>query len=256
MDQLQRTDTEKTVLRWGGLAGLVGGVLFIIVFGIVGVFVGEEPAGVEGAIARFPDIKAARTVENGLYLVVLALWAIHVVAVFRALRETSLAPALVGCVLGLAGLAVLAAGALPHAASVLISDLYHAPGATPTDQATLALVWHGTQGIFNALLVTGLVILPMSVLAFGAAMLGNPAFGRRRGRATIALGVVGAVAAVALLVDPLSFIAVVGVFALIAFHLVVGWRMFRLATEPANVWAATPATEQVPRPTTRGVVSP
>ncbi len=244
MDQLQRTDSEKAVLRWGGLAGLVGGVLFIIVFGIVGVFVGEEPAGVEGAIMRFPDIMAARTVENGLYLVVLALWAIHMIALFRALRETSLAPALFGCALGLVGLAVLAAGALPHAASVSISDLYHDPGATPADQATLALVWQGTQGIFNALLVTGLVILPMSLLAFGAAMLGNPAFGRRRGRATIALGVVGAVAAVALLVDPLSFVALVGVFALIAFHLVVGWRMYRLSNDPANVRAAMPVTER------------
>lgn len=244
MDQLQRTDSEKTVLRWGGLAGLVGGALFIIVFGIVGVFVGAEPAGVEGAIMRFPDIRAARTLENGLYLVVLALWAIHTVALFRALRETSLAPALVGCVLGIVGLAVLAAGALPHAASVLISDLYHAPGATPTDQATLALVWQGTQGIFNALLVTGLVILPMSLLAFGAAMLGSPAFGRRRGRATIALGVVGAVAAVALLVDPLSFIAVVGVFALIAFHVTVGWKVYRLSKDPSTVRAAMPVTER------------
>ena len=184
MDQLQRFETENRVPRWGGLAGLIGGVLFIIVFGIVGVFVGAEPAGPDGAIARFPDIRAARTVENGLYLVVLALWAIHVVALFRALRETSLAPALVGGALGILGLAVLAAGALPHAASVAIADLYHAPGATPADQATLALIWQGTEGIFNALLVTGLVILPMSLLAFGAAMLGDPAFGKRYGRAS------------------------------------------------------------------------
>ena len=142
---------------------------------------------------RFPDIRAARTVENGLYLVVLALWAIHVVALFRALRETSLAPALFGCVLGILGLAVLAAGALPHAASVAISDLYHALGRRPRIRRRLALIWQGTQGIFNALLVTGLVILPLSLLAFGVAMLGDPGLRQaiwsrehraRRGRAS------------------------------------------------------------------------
>lgn len=53
------------------------------------------------------------------------------------------------------------------------------------------------------------------------------------------LGVLGAGAAVALLVDPLSFIAVIGVFALIVFHLVVGWRLYRgsasLASGPPPV---------------------
>ena len=46
----------------------------------------------------------------------------------------------------------------------------------------------------------------------------------------LALGVIGAGAAVALLLDPLSFIAVVGFFALIVFHLVVGWKVNRLST--------------------------
>jgi hypothetical protein len=229
VDQLQTFDTEKSVLRWGGLAGVLGGALFIVVFAIVGVFVGAEPAGLEGAITRFPDIRAARTVENGLYLVVLALWATHYLALFRALREKSLAPALFGCVLGVLGLAVLAAGALPHAASVAISDLYHAPGASAADQATLSLVWQGTQGIFNALLVTGLVILPVSLVVLGAAMFEAPAFGRRYGLVGVLLGVVGLGAAIALLVDPLSFIAVVGVFTLIAFHLVVGWKVHGLS---------------------------
>jgi hypothetical protein len=221
---------EQVVLRWGGLAGILGGVLFILVFVIVGLFVGADPAGPEGTITRFPDIRAGRTVENGLYLLVLLLWVAHLVALYRTLRGSSLAPALIGCVVGVLGLGVLAAGAVPHAASVPISDLYHAPGATPADQATLVLVWQATQGIFNALLVTGLVILPFSLVALGVAMLGARQFGKAYGWVSVALGVVGIGAAIALLIDPLSFIAVVVIFALIAFHLVVGWKVFRLST--------------------------
>jgi len=62
---------------------------------------------------RFPDIRAARTVENSLYLGVLLLWVIHCLALYRGLRRTSPTPALFGTALSILGLVVLAAGALP-----------------------------------------------------------------------------------------------------------------------------------------------
>jgi hypothetical protein len=217
---------------------MLGGLLFIVVFLLVGIVVGADPAGPAGAIARFPEIRALRTVENGLYLVVLVLFVVHVLALYRALRATSGAPALFGSALSIIGLAVLAVGALPHAVSVPISDLYHAPGTTPADQATLVLVWQATQAIFNALLVTGLVIIPFGFLGLGAAMVRTPSLGPGYGWASVALGVVGGGAAVALLVDPPSFIAVVGIFALIAFHLIVGWKTFRISR------LVVPATER------------
>src|SRR5215211_5928065 len=106
-------DEEQSVLRWGGLAGIVGGILLVVVFVIVGVFVGPDPAEPEGLVMRFPDVRAAHVVEEVLYLAVLALWVIHVLALYRALRGTSLAPALFGTsALGIMGLGVLAAGAL------------------------------------------------------------------------------------------------------------------------------------------------
>jgi hypothetical protein len=234
MDYPQTFDADSRVLRWGGLAGILGSVLFLIVFVIVGVFVGADPTEPAGAVMRFPDIRAGRTVENGLYLVVLLLWVTHFLALYRALRGSSPAPGLFGSVLGIVGLVVLAAGALPHAASLPISNLYHAPGTTPADQALLALVWQGTQGIFNALLVTGLVILPIGVTLLGVGMLGSPAFGTGYSWASVGLGVVGLGAAVALLVDPLSFIAVVGAFAIIGFHLAVGWKVYRMSRAPVQ----------------------
>ena len=222
---------DRSLLRWGGLAGIAGGLLFILIFVVVVLFVGTDltAADAEEWVERFPDIRAARTVENSLYLAVLILWVAHFLALYRALRETSLAPALFGSVLGVVGLGVLAAGALPHVAQTPIADLYHAPGSTPAEQTTLVLLWQGTQGIFDALLIVGLVILPIALVSLGVAMLGTPSFGKRYGAVSVVLGVLGVVAALVLLVDPLSSIAVVGVFVLIVFNLVLGWKVYTLS---------------------------
>ena len=226
---MQVIDEEKSVLRWGGLAGILGGIIFILVFVIVIAFVGADPAQPEGEVMRFPDIRAARTLENSLYLMVLILWITHFLALYRALRGTSLAPALFGSVLGIVGLGVLAAGALPHVAQAPISDLYHAPGASPEDQAALVLMWQVTEGIFDALFGVGLLLVPIGFVALGVAMLGAPAFGRGFGGVSVVVGVVGVVAASILLVEPLSPSAFVGVLALIVFHLVVGWKLYSLS---------------------------
>jgi hypothetical protein len=130
------------------------------------------------------------------------------------------------------GLGVLAAGALPHVATAPISNLYHAPGATPQDQATLVLLWQATQGIFDALFGVGLLLVPIGFVALGVAMLGAPAFGRGFGGVSVVVGVVGVVAASILLVDPLSPSAFIGVLALIVFHLVVGWKVYSLSRAP------------------------
>jgi hypothetical protein len=114
----QVMEQDKTVLRWGGLASIGGGLLFILIFVIVMVFAGPDPAGPEGPIMRFPDIRLVRTVENGLYLAVLVLWVPLFLALYRCLRRSGAAPALFGSALSILGLGVLAAGALPHVATV------------------------------------------------------------------------------------------------------------------------------------------
>ena len=130
---------------------------------------------------------------------------------------------------------MLAADSLHHPWQTPISDLYHAPGATPEDQATLVLIWQATQGIFNTLFVTGLVLLPIGVIALGVAMFKAPAFGKGFGGLSVVLGVVGVVAASVLLVDPPSPVAILGVFALIVFHLVLGWKVYSLSRAPWGV---------------------
>ena len=225
MNDLQKMAQEKSVLQWGGLAGVLGGIIFILVFVIVGVFAGLEPVGV----MNYPDVKTALKVGDSLYLVVIILWVIHFLALYRALRETSLTPALFGSVLSILGLVVLAVDSLHFPWQTAISDLYHAPGATLADQATLVLVWQATQGIFSSFLGTGLFLLPIGVIALGAAMLGAPAFGKGLGWMTVTIGVVSLVATTVFLVDPPSSVIAFGVFGLIVFHLVLGWKVYRLS---------------------------
>ena len=130
------------------------------------------------------------------------------------------------------GLGVLAVGALPHVAQAPISDLYHAPGASTEEQATLALLWQANQGIFDALFGAGLVLVPIGFIALGVAMVGTSAFGKGFGWLSVVLGVVGVVAGTVLLLDPLSPSAFAGVLALIVFHLVLGWKVYRLSRAP------------------------
>jgi hypothetical protein len=236
---LVRDEPADSTLRWGALAGVLGSLLMLFVFGFVAVFVGMEEVSAEQAVERFPDIRAARTVENGLYLLVLLLWAVHVLGLYRELHRTSPAPALFGAVLSILGLGVLAAGALPHVATAPISDLFHAPGATPQGRATLVVQWEATQGMFDALLVTGLVILPIGLLALGTAMTGAPGFGRRIGGTTVVLGVLGLAAATAILID-VSPVGAVGLLVLIAFHLILGWRTHRTLGSKTHRLARTP----------------
>ena len=226
----QRHQENRSIPRWGGLAGIAGSVLFVVVFAIVMIFAGPEPAGPAGPISRFPEIRVARTVENGLYLAVLVLWVPLALALFHSLRRTRPACALFGSALNILGLAVLAAGAIPHVVTSRLSDLYHADGTTPAEQATLVLLWQANQGMFDALLLVGLLVMPVGVILFGLAMRRDPAFGKVTGNLSVTLGVLGLAAATAMLVDPLSPVAALGIFALIGFHLLAGWKTYRLST--------------------------
>jgi uncharacterized protein DUF4386 len=221
---------DSSISRWGGLAGIGGSVLFVVVFAIVLIFAGPEPAGPAGPISRFPEIRVARTLENGLYLAVLVLWVPLALALFHSLRRTRPASALFGSALNIVGLAVLAAGAIPHVVTSRLSDLYHAGGATPDEQATLVLLWQANQGMFDALLLVGLLVIPVGVILLGLAMRRDPVFGKVTGNVSVAFGVVGLAAATVMLIDPLSAVAALGVFALIGFHLFAGWKTYRIST--------------------------
>jgi Domain of unknown function (DUF4386) len=232
MHDTRTNEQTDSMMRWGGRAGILGSILMLFTFGFVAAFVGMDITP-EQSLTTFPEIRVTRTVENSLYLGVLLLWLIHGLGLYRALRRTSPTPALVGAALSLLGLALLAAGAIPHVATAPLSDLYQAPGATPQDQATLVLLWHGIEAMFEALLYTGLVILPLGLIALGRAMFGAPGYGPRLGGTTLALGAAGLAAATAVLAGATDM-AAVGIFALIGFHLLLGRRTLKLAKAPRS----------------------
>ena len=105
---MQITKEEMGVLRWGGLAGILGSVSLILAF-VAEVGFGPQDASDAAQMAMiFPDVRVALTVGNITYLTALVLWVPLFVALYRVLRGTSLAPALFGGVVGVLGLGVLA----------------------------------------------------------------------------------------------------------------------------------------------------
>jgi hypothetical protein len=236
MSESQRVEQERGVLRWGGLGGMAGSVLLVVVFAIVAVFVGShanEPLG-------FPGVRVARTVEDGLYLAVMILWIPLFLALYRALRHERLAPSLFGSALGIVGLVMLAAGALPHVTTLAVSDLAHAPGAAIGDQAAQEL-WKAAYAVFDALLIVGQILTTIGVVCLGAAMIKNPKFGKAIGWTSVVLGAAGAVASLFLLWNPGSPVAMVAMAGLILFGAVSGSKAYRLSRHPQPIAASVSA---------------
>lgn len=217
-------EQERGVLRWGGLGGMVGSLVLVIVFAIVAVFVGSDPNEPMG----FPGVRVARAFEDGLYLSVMILWIPLFLALYRALRQERLAPALFGSALGIVGLVVLAAGALPHMVTLAVSDLVQTPGATISNESALEL-WKAAYAVFDALLTTGLILTTIGIICLGTAMIKSTKFGKRIGWTSVALGVAGVVASLVGLWNPASPAAMVAMFGLIVFCAASGWKMYRVS---------------------------
>jgi hypothetical protein len=229
MNDLQMVEQDKGVLRWGGLAGILGSIFFILTMVFVIVFIGPDPTSLTDWVSRFPDIHMARVVENGIYLVALILEIPLFLAVFWALRKTSLAPALFGSVLGIAGLISMIVSATPHVAHAPLSELYHAAGATPEAQAIIAIIWQATWGIFDAPLYTGFFVVPIGLILVGVGMFGSSAFGKGISWMSVILGAVGFVAAILQMIDPASSIGVLSYFSFIIFFFIIGRKTYSLS---------------------------
>ena len=231
MNNLPNMEQEKNVLRWGGLAGMLGGVLFILAMAVVvaGPVGMEDPADLEGWLTRFPDIQMARVVENVVYLVALLLEVPLFLTLHRALRKTSLAPALFGSALGILGIVSMVVSTTPHVAHAPLFEIYNAPGATPADQATIAILWQAVRGLFDAMLYVGFFIVPLGLILIGVAMLGTPTFGKGVGGVVVALGGLGFVAAVFQMIDPASMVGMGSYFAILISYFVMGWKVYSLS---------------------------
>jgi Domain of unknown function (DUF4386) len=194
---------DRSVLRWGGLAGLLSAgmtvlsLLTIVAFSTP-LFVSVQPEDICGPScyvgASLPDFPASRAVlmtQHAFYVLTIMLIAILVVSLYRVLsRESSssIAPALSGFAIGLLGLAMLATGGMVSISFAHLSDVYHT--SDPQDQATLVLVSHAVQAVFNETDVMGGIMLSVGFILFGVAIVRNPSFGKRLGVAGMVLGLV------------------------------------------------------------------
>jgi hypothetical protein len=228
MNDLQKMDGEKSVLRWGGLAGILGGIVFILMMVILLVLASDPNASPEELLMNFPNDRATTYLGESLYLVALILSVTLFLALYRALRGTSLAPALFGTGVAFLGFAVLGAGALPNLAFAQIADLYHAPGVTPGEQTALIPLWQATQGIFYETDTVGFFFLMVGLIVLGLGMLRAPAFGMGFGGVSVVIGVIGIVAIYVVGLGSLSFAAVV-VLTNVIFPLIFGWKVYRLS---------------------------
>jgi hypothetical protein len=214
---------EKSVLRWGGLAGILGSIMSILFIAILVGFV----QGVV-TVTRFPDVRVADTVGEIIYLVAVVFLVPLFLALYRALRGSSPAPALFGAGLSLLGLVMYATGAMPFVALARLSDLYHAAGATSVDQATLALLWQGIQGIFNETDSVGFTFMSLGIIVLGVAMLRTPAFGKVFGWLSVVFGVAG-VAGISLFAVDSALFTPFAILTFTIFPLLFGWKLYSLS---------------------------
>jgi len=229
MNRPQMLEQEKSVLRWGGLSGILGGIIMILVMVFVAVAIGEGPDDLKEVVARFPDIHVLRVIENGVYLVGLLLEILLFLALFYALRKASLAPALFGSVLGIVGLVSMAISATPHVAHYPLSEIFQAAGTTAEAQESIAIMWQGTWGVFNAPLYVGFFVVPLGLILVGVAMFSSPDFGKGYSWLSLVLGVMAFIAAILQMIDPASDIGALSYIAPIIFYFVLGIKICRLS---------------------------
>jgi len=228
MDSSKKFDQEKSVLRWGGLAGIIGGVIFILSMVVVG-FIPADPPTYAGLVARFPDVIMLRVAENVLYLLGLVAGIPLILALFMSLRKTSLAPALFGSALGIVGLIAMIAFATPHVAHSPLSEIYQSPETTLEAQETLGLIWKATWGVTDTPLYVGFFVGMLGFTLLGIAIFKSPDFGKVLPWVSVVIGSVGFIAALLQLITPTSDIGAVSFFAYIVLYFVLGTKINRLS---------------------------
>lgn len=231
MNNPQMIEQEKSVLRWGGLASILGGIFLILSMVVAVGFVPADPPTFTELVARFPEVQILRVAENILYLLGLVFGIPLILALFFSLRKTSLAPALFGSALSIVGLVGMIISATPHVAHSSLSEIYHTPGTTLDAQETLGLIWQATWGVMDAPLYVGFFVGMLGFTLLGVAMLGSQDFGKSLGWMSVVLGAAGLVAALLQLIDPASDIGGLSFIAYIIFYFVLGIKIYRLSGE-------------------------
>lgn len=224
-----RAIRDTTLFRIGAWAALATAV--IIPIQIVGFIANPLPTTVDGWLALLSENRLGGLIDLDILLVLDYLLLIAIlVALFVALDGQRSALVLLATVFGIAGV-VLYLASNPALAMLSISDQY---GAATTDaaragghaaaQATLASF---TGTAFNVSYLIGSLVL----IALSVPMIRSPRFGRAVG----SLGIVSNVVALGLYVPVVGLgLAVLSVFGVEGWYILVGWHLLRAAAGPTG----------------------
>lgn len=226
------TETNRSILRWGGLAGLAGGIVTIIVSVLLIGFVPPAPADPAGLITRFTQVRAVITAVNVLDVIAYLLFLTLILSLYRVLRGGSKAASLFGTAISIVGITVLLIGTQTQVAFSPIVALYQAPGVTSTDRAILTVAWQTIQALFDEFDTTGGLLLSLGFVVLGCAMVRTQGFGKGYGWLSIVLGGVALVGVWLRGVVGLSSIPPFFFFPLfIIIPIALGWRVHRLSRQ-------------------------
>ncbi len=181
--------SENRFLRWGGLAGIAAGIFFVLTIVTLIAFGPSTTATAAQLAARFPDVRTGLVVGNGFYFLVSVALVGLALGLYQALRKRNPGLALFGTVLFVLGIGVTFVEDTTQIAFDPLSNLYNAPGATASTQATVALMWQATQGIFNQFDVAATLLLSTGLIVLGLAMIKSRTFGKVFGGMCAAFGV-------------------------------------------------------------------
>jgi hypothetical protein len=221
-------DKEKSFLRWSGLAGMTAGIFFILTIVTLIEFGPSTTATPAQLVMNFPNVRTGLAVGNGFYFLVSVSLVGLALGLYRAIRVTSPGAAVFGTVLYVLGLGVTFIEDTTQFAFDPISNLYHAPGATPADQATLALIWQATQGMFNEFDVAATLLLSTGLVVLGVAMIRAPAFGKVFGGLSIGFGAAQTLG-ISLFSTNSAAYAPFALLAFLIFPVLFGWKLYSLS---------------------------
>ncbi|NNE97223.1 MAG: DUF4386 family protein [Acidimicrobiales bacterium] len=221
---------DRRLIQWGGIAGLAGVAAFIGTVAVV-VGLGLPAADDPETLTDFANIEGGRIAEHFFYLAALILFALHLLVLHRLLRPAHTAAALFGTAIAEIGLVIMAASSVLHVSTAPMADLYTASDTPPEDLAAIEYAWHGAQSIFDTMLATGVLLVPIGIILLGVAMWIAPGFGVRLGLVAMVLGVAGLIGAAWEIVDTASDVSAAAVLSIVVFHLISGWRTLKLSNE-------------------------
>jgi Domain of unknown function (DUF4386) len=215
---------ERSILKWGGLAGVISGIIFILVpitlFGF-----GPSSSNLVDLVARFPEFRTVIAAGNFINFVSDVLLVALLLGLYRALRPTSPTSALLGTVLTTLGLGVLFIETTTQVAFDPISSLYQASAASASQQSTYSLVWQATQGMFNQFDTSAVLLFSVGLFVLGLGIIRAPVFGKIPGMVSMALGAMSVVVAMFFgTTSVLAAVLIVPIF--VVLPIILGWKLY------------------------------